>query len=130
MEAHGGVLYAAGRVTMLHVYERPSVAPTQSTVITFLVPDLEPVMAGLRARGIEFEEYDMLGLKTHDGVQRAERVQGLVVQRPRRKHPQASSSMAICGVWSPDQRCHDVAADLARASNAAEGAPEVQAAHR
>jgi len=96
--AHGGVLYAAGRGTMLHVYERPSVAPTQSTVVTFLVPDLEPVMAGLRARGVEFEEYDMPGLKTHHGVYSEPSGSRVSWFKTPMETFSASSSMAICRV--------------------------------
>jgi hypothetical protein len=54
---------------MLHVYERPSsTAAAEHTVAIFLVKDLEGVMSDLRGRGVSFEEYDMPGLKTVNGV--------------------------------------------------------------
>lgn len=68
LDAHGdGVFYRAGDGTMLHVYERPS-EPSENTAVTFLVQDLEAVMADLRSRGVAFEEYDMPELKTENGV--------------------------------------------------------------
>lgn len=61
--------YVAGARTMLHLYEGSSrSAATGHTVATFLVEDLVEEVAVLRGRGADFEEYDMPGLKTENGV--------------------------------------------------------------
>lgn len=63
----GGVFYEAGRGTMFRVYERPP-STAEHTLAVFLVGDLEQEMATLRSRGVSFEEYDLPGLTTEDGV--------------------------------------------------------------
>ena len=40
----------------------------ENTVASFLVDDVEATVRELRDRGITFEEYDLPGLKTEDGV--------------------------------------------------------------
>ena len=63
----GGVFYQAGGGTMFRVYERPP-STAEHTVAVFLVEDLDAEMAELRDRGVTFEEYDLPGLKTENGV--------------------------------------------------------------
>jgi catechol 2,3-dioxygenase-like lactoylglutathione lyase family enzyme len=63
----GGVFYTAGGGTMVRVYERPP-STAEHTVAVFLVEDLEAEMSELRSRGVTFEEYDMPGLKTQNGI--------------------------------------------------------------
>jgi catechol 2,3-dioxygenase-like lactoylglutathione lyase family enzyme len=63
----GGVFYRAGEGTMFRVYERPP-STAEHTVAVFLVVDLEAEMSELRSRGVMFEEYDLPGLKTENGV--------------------------------------------------------------
>jgi catechol 2,3-dioxygenase-like lactoylglutathione lyase family enzyme len=52
----------------LTVYVRPNHVPPENTAVTFLVGDIDAEMADLRNRGVTFEEYDMPGLKTQNGV--------------------------------------------------------------
>ena len=40
----------------------------ESTVASFLVQDVEAAVRELRGRGVTFEEYDLPGLKTENGV--------------------------------------------------------------
>jgi catechol 2,3-dioxygenase-like lactoylglutathione lyase family enzyme len=40
----------------------------ENTVASFLVKDVEGTVRDLRSRGIAFEEYDLPGLKTNEGV--------------------------------------------------------------
>jgi catechol 2,3-dioxygenase-like lactoylglutathione lyase family enzyme len=40
----------------------------QHTLGTFIVEDIETTVTELRSRGVTFEEYDMPGLKTENGV--------------------------------------------------------------
>ena len=63
----GGAFYTAGGGTMFRVYERPPSA-AEHTVAVFLVEDLDAEMSALRSRGVTFEEYDLPGLKTQDGI--------------------------------------------------------------
>lgn len=64
----GGLYYQAGQGTMIQVYERPATGAAEHTVATFLVENLEEVMSRLQSRGVSFEEYDMPGLKTENGI--------------------------------------------------------------
>lgn len=63
----GGVTFDCGGGTKLYIYERPAVK-VEHTLANFMVDDLEAEMADLRGRGVVFEEYDMPGLKTVNGV--------------------------------------------------------------
>jgi catechol 2,3-dioxygenase-like lactoylglutathione lyase family enzyme len=63
----GGVFFTAGAGTMFRVYERPP-STAEHTVAVFLVEDLEQEMAELRDRGVSFEESDLPGLKTENGI--------------------------------------------------------------
>lgn len=40
----------------------------ETTAASFIVPDVESTVAELRERGVEFEEYDLPGLKTEHGI--------------------------------------------------------------
>jgi len=57
----------AGDGTQLLVYERAR-TKAEHTAAGFIVDDLDAVMADMRSRGVEFEEYDLPGLKTVNGV--------------------------------------------------------------
>jgi len=64
----GGQFVAkAGSGTRILVYSRAR-TKAEHTVMTFVVDDIKPVMTDLLSRGVKFEEYDMPGLKTVDGV--------------------------------------------------------------
>ncbi len=62
-----GLMLQAGGGTMLYLYQR---APTRAdhTVAEFMVDDIDAEMKELRSRGVKFEEYNMPGLKTVNGV--------------------------------------------------------------
>jgi catechol 2,3-dioxygenase-like lactoylglutathione lyase family enzyme len=63
----GGLLYrcASGEFALFASAGAPSGGHTQ---MGFEVEDLEAVMREMRARGVTFEEYDLPGLRTVDGV--------------------------------------------------------------
>jgi catechol 2,3-dioxygenase-like lactoylglutathione lyase family enzyme len=67
METEGMVGFECGG-TQLYVYTTPSAGQAAHTLAGWFVPDLSAEMADLRARGVTFEEYDLPGLKTVDGV--------------------------------------------------------------
>jgi catechol 2,3-dioxygenase-like lactoylglutathione lyase family enzyme len=63
----GGVMLEAGMGTMVFIYERPQVA-VEHTQLGFSVANIEAEVAELRGKGVEFEDYDMPGLSTEDGI--------------------------------------------------------------
>lgn len=67
-EMHGGILFVAGNGTRLFIYVRPGGSKAEHTVAGFAVDDVESEVAELRAKGVEFEEYDLPDLKTVDGI--------------------------------------------------------------
>jgi catechol 2,3-dioxygenase-like lactoylglutathione lyase family enzyme len=67
-EDPGGLWYQFGAEGWLYVYQSSSAGTAQNTVAGWAVSDLDAEMAQLRGRGVVFEEYDMPGLKTVNGV--------------------------------------------------------------
>ncbi|MGA9531204.1 MAG: VOC family protein [Anaerolineales bacterium] len=66
MEDEGSLMLSAGEGTGLFVYLRPGGQPAEHTVAGWRVPDIESAVDELGERGVEFEQYDMPGLKTND----------------------------------------------------------------
>jgi catechol 2,3-dioxygenase-like lactoylglutathione lyase family enzyme len=68
----GGGMFEAAGGTMVMVYERPGLKAPENTVLGFGVSaeGFDAVMAGLRSKGVVFEDYDIpeMGLKTTNGV--------------------------------------------------------------
>jgi catechol 2,3-dioxygenase-like lactoylglutathione lyase family enzyme len=54
----------------LVVYESVAAGQSRGTLAGFRVNDLESVVAGLRERGVVFQEYDTPDLKTENGIGR------------------------------------------------------------
>ena len=50
------------------LYQRTTPTRADHTALSFEVPDIAAEMKALRSRGVRFEDYDLPGLKTHDGV--------------------------------------------------------------
>ena len=67
-EDPGGVLYQFAGDRWLYVYQSASAGTAQNTVAGWTVADLVGEMAELRSRGVVFEDYDMPGLKTVEGM--------------------------------------------------------------
>ncbi|HKO74088.1 MAG TPA: VOC family protein [Gaiellaceae bacterium] len=59
--------FRAGDGTLV-VYESVAAGQSRGTVAGFRVEDLDSVVAGLRERGVVFEEYDLPDLKTENGI--------------------------------------------------------------
>jgi catechol 2,3-dioxygenase-like lactoylglutathione lyase family enzyme len=68
MDMPGGHLYRCGEGTAFLLYETAFAGTGQHTIAGWNVADLDAEMAELRRRGVVFEDYDMPGLKTVDGV--------------------------------------------------------------
>lgn len=67
-EDPGGVWYRFGAETWLYLYRTPSAGTAQNTIAGWAVRDIEAVMAGLRERGVVFEEYDLGEIQMVDGL--------------------------------------------------------------
>lgn len=67
LEEMGQVTYQSGSGTFL-IYMTAAGGTNQATAAGWRVDDLDSVMADLRSRGVVFEEYDLPGLKTENGV--------------------------------------------------------------
>jgi catechol 2,3-dioxygenase-like lactoylglutathione lyase family enzyme len=64
---NGDARYDAGG-TAFALYPRSTPTRADHTALSFEVKDLVGEMKALRARGVRFEDYDLPGLKTQDGV--------------------------------------------------------------
>jgi catechol 2,3-dioxygenase-like lactoylglutathione lyase family enzyme len=66
-ERPGGLLYRCGEGAFA-LFESSGASSGDHTQMAFEVDDIEATVAELRERGLEFEEYDMPGMKTVDGI--------------------------------------------------------------
>jgi predicted enzyme related to lactoylglutathione lyase len=68
-EIAGGVTYKFAGGTACFLYPAaPSAGTSKASQAFWTVDNLERVMAELKARGVQFEEYDEPGLKTVNGI--------------------------------------------------------------
>jgi catechol 2,3-dioxygenase-like lactoylglutathione lyase family enzyme len=77
-----GIRYEAGGGTLLLVYTSQFAGSAKSTSMGFDVDDLERAVGELRQRGVVFEEYDMPGLKTVNGIAEIEGAKGAWFKDP------------------------------------------------
>jgi catechol 2,3-dioxygenase-like lactoylglutathione lyase family enzyme len=69
MESDDAVAYMGADGTGILLYPSEENAGTnKATSASWMVKDLAGVMADLKAKGVEFEDYDQPGLKTEEGV--------------------------------------------------------------
>jgi catechol 2,3-dioxygenase-like lactoylglutathione lyase family enzyme len=64
----GGVWYRFSGDTWLYLYGSSTAGTARNTIAGWTVKGIEAVMAGLRARGVVFEDYDFGELKTVGGL--------------------------------------------------------------
>lgn len=67
-EIAGGVAYEFANGTACFMYPTPNAGTSRASQAFWQVEDVEREVAELKARGVAFEEYDMPGLKTIDGI--------------------------------------------------------------
>jgi predicted enzyme related to lactoylglutathione lyase len=67
-EVAGGVIYEFGEHTGCFLYPTPNAGTSKASQAFWQVDDVEREVAELKARGVKFEDYDMPGLKTKDGI--------------------------------------------------------------
>ena len=67
-EIAGGVVYECGGQSWIFLYPSGGAGTSQASQAFWQVEDLDSEVAELKARGVVFEDYDMPGLKTVDGI--------------------------------------------------------------
>ncbi|HEY3120971.1 MAG TPA: VOC family protein [Vicinamibacteria bacterium] len=67
-EIGGGVVYECAKGTAFFMYKSAGAGTSKASTAFWAVDDVEAQVAALRARGVVFEEYDMPGLKTENGI--------------------------------------------------------------
>ena len=67
-EIAGGVVYEFGRNTACLLYPTKNAGTNRASQAFWQVNDVEREVAELRSRGVTFEEYDMPGMKTNNGI--------------------------------------------------------------
>jgi catechol 2,3-dioxygenase-like lactoylglutathione lyase family enzyme len=72
-EAPGGLMGMTGSGTGLFIYQAAR-TKAEHTAATFVVPSVVEAVAQLRSHGVVFEEYDLPGLKTVEGIAEMEGV--------------------------------------------------------
>jgi catechol 2,3-dioxygenase-like lactoylglutathione lyase family enzyme len=77
----GYLAFAAGKGTEVHVFESGS-TKSKDTAATFEVSNLEREMAALRKKKVVFEEYDLPGIKTVNGVATMGKHKGAWIKDP------------------------------------------------
>jgi len=67
-EVAGGVVYQCGKGSWIFLYPTPNAGTSRASQAFWQVDDVESEVAQLQKRGVVFEEYNMPGLKTVNGV--------------------------------------------------------------
>jgi catechol 2,3-dioxygenase-like lactoylglutathione lyase family enzyme len=80
-EDPGGIIYQSGD-SYFSVYPTEFAGTAQHTLGAFMVQDVEATVAELRGKGVTFEEYDMPGLKTVNGIAELGGVRGAWFKDP------------------------------------------------
>ncbi|MFC8509643.1 VOC family protein [Streptomyces sp. NPDC057411] len=62
--------------TTIGLYETPYGGKAEHTLASWKVEDLDAEMKELRSKGVTFEDYDLPGLKTVDGVVESDTMRG------------------------------------------------------
>jgi len=67
-ETAGGVIYEFAGATACFMYPTPNAGTSRASQAFWQVEDVEREVAELKSKGVVFEEYDMPGLKTKEGI--------------------------------------------------------------
>lgn len=67
-DPEGGIAYACGDDSVIYLYKSVGAGTSKASQAFWTVDNLEKEVADLKARGVVFEEYDMPGLKTKNGI--------------------------------------------------------------
>jgi predicted enzyme related to lactoylglutathione lyase len=69
-EVAGGVVYECAGGTACYLYPTPNAGTSKASQLFWEVDDVAREVAELKARGVEFEEYELPGMKFDAGVAR------------------------------------------------------------
>ena len=67
-EIAGGVAYEFGKHTACFLYPTPNAGTSLASQAFWQVDDVEREVAELKSRGVVFEDYDVPGMKTDNGI--------------------------------------------------------------
>lgn len=67
-EVNGGVVYRCGNGTEVFLYVSQGAGTSKASQAFFPVKDIKAEMTELRSRGLEFEHYDVPGMKMEDDI--------------------------------------------------------------
>jgi catechol 2,3-dioxygenase-like lactoylglutathione lyase family enzyme len=67
-EDHKYARFSGAGQTKLGIYESGTAGQARHTLASFVVDDVRAVVDALKGNGVVFEEYDLPGMKTEDGV--------------------------------------------------------------
>lgn len=67
-EVAGGVVYEFGKGTAAFLYPTPNAGTSRASQAFWQVADIEREVAELKKRGVKFEDYDMPGMKSENGI--------------------------------------------------------------
>lgn len=81
-EQVGGVVYRCGEGTGLLLYESQFAGSGGATVCSFECSDVDQCVTELRDSGVTFEEYDLPGIRTIDGIAEMDGMRGAWFKDP------------------------------------------------
>ncbi len=64
----GGVIYECGKGSWVFMYPSKGAGTSKASTAFWAVEDVEAEVAGLKSRGVVFEEYDMPEMKTVNSI--------------------------------------------------------------
>jgi predicted enzyme related to lactoylglutathione lyase len=67
-EVGGGVIYEFGQQTGCFLYPTPNAGTSKASQAFWQVEDIEAEVAELKARGVTFEDYQVPGQKSENGI--------------------------------------------------------------
>ena len=67
-EVNGGIVYRCGNGTEVFLYASQGAGTSKASQAFFPVTDIKAEMTELRSRGLEFEHYDVPGMKMEDDI--------------------------------------------------------------
>src|SRR5689334_9834469 len=67
-EVAGGIAYEFANGTACFMYPTPNAGTSRASQAFWQVKDVEKEVAELKARGVTFEEYNLPGLQTRNGI--------------------------------------------------------------
>jgi predicted enzyme related to lactoylglutathione lyase len=67
-ENAGGVIYEFAGQTDAYLYPTPNAGTSKASQVFWMVPDIDREVSDLKARGVQFETYELPGMTFQDGI--------------------------------------------------------------